>query len=440
LSFASRAASSKAIESPRNIVVVNDFSHINGGAAKIAVSSAVGLAQAGHRVTFVAAVPPSSPELNHYNITVVNSGQFEIAEDKNRMRAMTQGLWNVKAKRLIRDAICGLEVKDTIVHIHGWTKALSSSVIRECVDRKFKTICTLHDYFVACPNGGFYNHRKGTICSLKPMSLPCILENCDSRSFAQKQWRVARQLVQERLGRMPARIDAFIAVSKFSRQILTPFIPPESCIFDIENPISVIKTFSAEIGEGSRFLYVGRLSPEKGGRLVSRAAADLGCGLDIVGDGIERAELERIYPKAQFSGWLPADETLDQMRKARALIFPSLWYETQGLTVLEAAAVGIPSIVSDTSAARDLVEHGVTGLWFSGGNQASLISAMKQLQNTGNAQKMGAAAFQSFWTTPPTLERHIKELEAAYATVLNAPTTGPKKGLCQLSNERDSET
>ena len=41
-----------------DIIVANDFAHVNGGSAQVALSSAVGLAERGHRVTFLAAVPP----------------------------------------------------------------------------------------------------------------------------------------------------------------------------------------------------------------------------------------------------------------------------------------------------------------------------------------------------------------------------------------------
>jgi len=82
---------------------------------------------------------------------------------------------------MLRLTLEDFDSKNTIVHLHGWTKALSSSVVRECVDKNFSIVCTLHDYFVACPNGGFYNFRTHKICHLHPLSTRCVLENCDSR-------------------------------------------------------------------------------------------------------------------------------------------------------------------------------------------------------------------------------------------------------------------
>jgi len=60
------------------------------------------------------------------------------------------------------------------------------------------------------------------------------------------------------------------------------------------------------------------------------------------------------------------------------------------LVVLEAAALGVPAIVADTSAARDLVRDGHTGLWFKGGDALSLRAAMQRLMVTQLAQDMDA--------------------------------------------------
>ncbi len=50
---------------------------------------------------------------------------------------------------------------------------------------------------------------------------------------------------------------------------------------------------------------------------------------------------------ARVTGWLSAEDVQRELEHARCLVFPSLWYETYGLVVNEAAARGIPAIVSD---------------------------------------------------------------------------------------------
>jgi glycosyltransferase involved in cell wall biosynthesis len=403
---------------PLAVIVISDFAETNGGAAQVALASAFGLAANGHRVTIFSAVAPTSEVPTHPNLTLVITGQYEIAMDPNRLRAMVQGIWNSKARAMLRLTLKDFDPKNTIVHLHGWSKALSSSVVRECVNKSFKVVCTLHDYFVACPNGGFYNFRTNNICYLRPMSVPCILENCDSRSYAQKSWRVARQVVQRQFGGIPGKISAFVAVSKFSKAVLQSYLPSGSRLFEIQNPVISHKDPPALIDEASPFLYVGRLSPEKGGVLLASAAAELDCDLVFVGAGVSRPDIEMRDRKARFTGWLPRSEALNWMKRARALVLPSLWYETQGLVVLEAAAFGVPAIVPDTSAARDLVKDGYSGLWFKGGDANSLRAAMERLMETEVAQNMGRSAYEQYWQNPPTIGNHVLNLEKAYAETM----------------------
>ena len=66
--------------------------------------------------------------------------------------------------------------------VAGWTKALSSSVFDVAFKMNFKVVLTLHDYFTACPNGGYFDYKENKICKRKPLSWKCIKCNCDSNS------------------------------------------------------------------------------------------------------------------------------------------------------------------------------------------------------------------------------------------------------------------
>lgn len=401
-----------------NIIIINDFTYVNGGASQVAISSAVGLAEAGNRVFFLGAVGPPAKELRHRNIELVVTGQFEIADDPSRVRAAIQGIWNTEARKKIGNLLGSLDISNTMVHIHGWTKALSSSVIRECLVNNFKVILTLHDYFTACPNGGFFNYKKNKICTLAPLSMACIAENCDSSSFAQKQWRVARQLMQRYIGQIPNGISGFIAVSKFSSNILQPYLPAGVPVFQVSNPIDMEKWLPASIRTDAPFIYAGRLSSDKGCSLFAAAALDLATEAVFIGKGNALIAIKQANPSAKIIDWLPRDELLLEIRKARALVLPSLWYETQGLVVAEAAALGIAAIVPDTSAARDLVIDGVTGLWFKGGDRNSLKAKMQIFLESGVASEMGKSAYEHFWANPSTTKLHVENLLKCYQGVL----------------------
>jgi len=400
------------------IVIINDFAHINGGAGQVALSSAVALAEQGYSITLFCAVAPIMEELQHRNLRIICTKQHEILRDPNRFRAAVQGIWNFKAARVMAALLGTLDSSRTVIHLHSWTKALSSSIVKVALGRGFKVICTMHDYFLACPNGGFFNYPENSICQLSPLSIKCITKNCDVRSYPQKLWRVSRQMVQENLGRMPKGINDFIAVSAFSKAILEPFLPKNARVNVVANPIDVPKSESVNISENNAFVFIGRLSREKGAVLFARAAAMLGLQAVFVGDGPLRDEILNIYPSAIITGWLPRIEVNNLINTARALVFPSVWYETLGLVVLEAAARGVPAIVSDTSAARDIVMDKETGLWFKGGDLDDLINKIGVFQDGVAARKMGQMAYQRYWGNPCTMEKHLEKLINVYRMIL----------------------
>ena len=63
------------------------------------------------------------------------------------------------------------------------------------------------------------------------------------------------------------------------------------------------------------------------------------------------------------------------------MAFPSVWYEGQPLTILEAKATGLPIVVSDACAGRDEVEDGVTGFWFKSQDPDDLAAKLERLKD-----------------------------------------------------------
>ncbi len=403
-----------------NIVIINDNAQINGGATKIAILSARDLADQGHMVYFLTAVLPIGRELQgHPRIEVVCSGQFEILNDPNRGRAFAQGWWNPKARRTAKELFSRLEPENTVVHLHLWAKALSSSVVRQAVRSGFRVLCTLHDFLLACPTGTLFQHGRQAICHLKPMSPSCISCNCDTRNYGHKLWRVGRQVVQREFGLLPSGITAYIAHSALVAEVMTTYLPASSTVHQIPAYIESTPSAPASPADYHRFIYLGRLVREKGVLLAARACKAENLPITFAGSGELADEIAAIYPAATLTGWLDHESSLAQLRQSRALIFPSLWYETFGLVVLEAAANGIPSIVPDTSAARELVIDGVTGLHFKNGSEEDLRAKLRALRDPVTAARLGREAHTRFWQSNfASGTAHLRALEKIYQSTL----------------------
>lgn len=405
------------------ILLVNDFGHINGGAAQVAVTSALGLAERGYQVYYFCAVPPIDPQLRAQpNVRVVATHQDDILHNPNRMEAFAQGLWNRKSAAALSALLETLPAARTVVHVHGWTKALSASIFPAVQRAGHPTVVTLHDYFIACPNGGFFNYPRQEICHLTPLSPQCILTHCDVRSYPQKLWRVGRGYVQKYAAHLPSGVGDFIVPSAFTGEILDPYLPTEARVHRVLNPIDTPHGQRVCAEKNHTYVVVGRVSPEKGVDLAARAAARLGLRLEIIGDGEQIDAVRKLYPATVFTGWLDRAALFDHLQHARALIFPSRLYETYGLVVSEAAAMGIPAVVSDQTAARELVDDGHNGFLFRSGDVDSLAEKLSLAEDDALLKQLSEGAYQRYWANPPTPDRYIDRLIDVYERVLHHQT------------------
>lgn len=395
------------------VFVLNDYSVPNGGSSVVALRSAWELARRGVQVTlFTAKGPKPEPPPGGRSICL---GQEEIQSDPNRLRAIVSGWFNIKAARVLRQALAGRDPRRTIIHVHTYAKALSPSVISTALDLGFPVILSLHDFFMACPAGTLFQFPKSEICELKPLSWPCVTCQCDRRHVLHKQWRVARTFLQNRILHLDRRITRYIGVSDFSVRVIKPLLPSTAKIVTIRNPVSCPDLGPPPSVEPRPFVFVGRFVREKGPLLFAEAVARLGVPAVFIGDGDLRDDLQRLCPGAAFPGWLPEEEVHRWLRQARALVFPPLLYETLGLVVVEAAALGVPSIVASRSAATDFVRHGTTGLVFEHGSVHSLCERIQELHlDAAKAADLGRNAYLSYWKDPWTLERHVDELLGLY--------------------------
>lgn len=208
-----------------NVIIVNDFAYVNGGASKVAIDTAKLLASRGHEVIFFSAVGPVAEELQSIeNVKVLCLNQHDILHDHNRLRAVIQGIWNFKAAKAMGKVLDKMSPENTIIHIHTLQKAISSSIIPVIKKYGFKIIYHVHDYGLACPNLGFFDYKKQQICGKRALSLECIACNCDSRRYLHKLWRIFRQVVQIYVGEMPKNIDGFIFLNKFEKNVLEKYL------------------------------------------------------------------------------------------------------------------------------------------------------------------------------------------------------------------------
>jgi len=150
-----------------------------------------------------------------------------------------------------------------------------------------------------------------------------------------------------------------------------------------------------------RVVFVGRLAPQKGVRILVTATSmleNLNAQVLLVGDGPERPHLEReiqrlgVQNRMHVMGFVSHDQVPAVLSHADLLVLPSL-YEELGTILLEAMWAGLPIVASWTGGIPDVVTDGVNGLLVPPGDPETLARAIdRAVANPNLARRLGESA------------------------------------------------
>ncbi|MDR3507373.1 MAG: glycosyltransferase family 4 protein [Caulobacteraceae bacterium] len=341
------------------VVIINDTSIARGGATEVALAEATALRARGVAVTLVTGDDGRNPLLTDLGIEVVALAERPILEIA-RLEGGLRGLFNRRAAEMLSRWIAKNDTPSTVYHLHNWSHILSPSIFLPLKRVRGRLVMTIHDYFMACPNGGYLNYRRDTSCPLTPMSVQCLATNCDRRNYAHKIWRVARQMSRKMIFDVQAEHPVMLTLHEGMRPYLVRGDLPASAMRVLRNPIRPFSPDRIPAEQNKEFIFVGRLEREKGPDLAARAARLAGATMRFIGDGPMRAELEKAYPEFIFSGWRSMEEIEPLVRSARALIMSSRVPEPFGMVAVEALWSGLPVILTkEALLAEEIVERGV---------------------------------------------------------------------------------
>jgi len=101
--------------------------------------------------------------------------------------------------------------------------------------------------------------------------------------------------------------------------------------------------------------------------------------------------------KIVFHGWLTREKTIEAIKRAKFLVFPSLCYEAFPVSIAEAYACGVPVIAPRLGAMGEIVQNGVTGLHFEAGDPEDLASKVEWAwTHPSDMEEMGCTARSEF--------------------------------------------
>src|SRR3954447_12274427 len=306
----------------RRVVLVSDLAVERDGATAIAMSAVRTLRRHGVAVTYVCGDDGQNAELADLGVQIVPVQGQEIGK-ANRLDAAVAGLYNVKAARVLKRVINEVDGEGVVYHLHNWSKILSPAALQVLGRVSERLLISTHDYFLACPNGGFFNFKKRSPCELVPLSGACLVTDCDRRSYLEKVWRVARSLTLRATIDLSHGNATILAVHDgMVDHLVRGGIAPDS-IKVLRNPVTPWSQTRIAAENNRKFLFVGRLDHDKGAELLAQSARDAGVPIQMVGDGPLRALLQKSYPEAELMGWQSRERVARVARDARTVVMPT---------------------------------------------------------------------------------------------------------------------
>ena len=213
--------------------------------------------------------------------------------------------------------------------------------------------------------------------------------------------------------RTASRVHRFVANSRHVAGRIARYYNRRASV--VYPPVDTAFYRPAVVTPESHFLIVSALVPYKRVELAIAACRRIGAPLRIVGDGPERARLERLAGAAvAFLGPMMGDSLRDEYRRAQAVIMPG--EEDFGIVPVEAQACGRPVVAYGRGGALETVVDGETGVLFSDMTIESLGAALERVAGLRfDADRLHAHAEQF------SHDRHVQRMRETIDDTLAAP-------------------
>ncbi len=312
-----------------------------------------------------------------------------------------------------------------VMHVHNFFPLLSPSIFEAAREQGVPTVMTLHNYRLIHPNGLMYHNGKIDQRSINGGSAyKCVMDGVYRNSVFQTAVTAHMIEYHRKHGTWSKFPSVFIALSQFSKdKFLEGGLPGERIFIKpnfLKDPLIDYKDIEINPKKKNRFIYVGRISSEKGVEDLVNCwlMNDIGAELYMVGDGPAKPRLEKLSKRDKSVKWIgevSRMEILKMFSESKAVIFPTKWFEGQPLVLLEALSMGCPVITSKIGNPQDIIEDGVTGLHFTPGDVRELHQKIKFVQNNPEKLRELSNHARKAYLKKYTPEQNIRQIDEIYS-------------------------
>lgn len=300
-------------------------------------------------------------------LSVEHEVQTFTCQNQKKKKGIRQFIsypFNLAMSRKIRQSI--LAFKPDVVHIHNLHYAIGPWCIRTINKLGIPIVMTLHNFRLLCPSASLFCRGEIFTASLNEnFPWTAVRMRALDNSLPKTLLTAFTYWLHRKLGTWN-NVSKFIVLSDFAKSLF------RESTFPVADDKFVVRPNSLDIrpeltagGEG--FVYIGRLSEEKGIIPLLRAFTSLPFPLAIYGSGPQQDAVEKFanrFEHIHYFGHQPSEVLRTAIKDADALIVPSVCYEGMPLTIIEAYAQGTPVLASKIGVLNKMVLPLHTGMLF----------------------------------------------------------------------------
>ena len=399
------------------ILLINKFHYLRGGAEQVYFNTKKVLEKNGHQVVCFSMKDERNEPCQQDGFFVKN---VDFENNKQWFWKALRYLYYPEAGRKLEQLI--REEEPDVAHLHNISHHLSTSIIKVLNKHKIPIVQTLHDYQWIAPNYNMFSRGAIDESCRKHKYYNCIFHKCVRNSFWASVLAVL-ELYYYWIMKPYKKIQLFISPSQFLKDKYIDYgFPP---IVKVIPNFLDCNNFKPEYNPGKYFIYVGRLSFEKGIMTLLKAVKrNQEINLKIVGSGPQELEIKRYLElnritNVELIGSKYGYELYDLMKYSKAVVVPSEWYENYPMVVIEAMALGKPVIASDLGGLSEMVDMEINGWLVNAGNVDALKHVLQKVNSLAPEQiiSIGQAARQKVEHNNSS-DKYYESLMRAYLGIM----------------------
>ncbi|CAK1924881.1 glycosyltransferase family 4 protein [Vibrio crassostreae] len=397
------------------VLVVNKFFFLKGGAETVFFQEREMLMDRGFSVIDFS-MAHNDNLVSDYSASFVNNVDYHAnATLLSALKTAMRFVHNIEACEKLSELIA-TEQPD-IVHFHNIYHQLTPSIIKVAKQAGCKTVLTAHDTKIACPSYTMY--RDGHTCEacLQGSVFNALRYRCQQGSWFKSGLLVVEALYQS-LAQNYQSLDVIVSPSQFLANIIRRKLP-NNRIEVIVNGINE-NVDQQDVADHRYFLYLGRLSQEKGVATMVAAyeLSNQSIPLKIAGTGPLADSLSGKQSKVEWLGFKTGPDLHLLIKQASAVIVPSECYENCSMSVLEAMSYGKPIIGANIGGIPEQVRDGKEGRLFEAGNAHDLANVMDEFAIRPELTKYYGEQARQRLESRYSLRAHHQQLVDLYQNLL----------------------